>query len=232
MVVSGLKKEQKAEILHEEFEKAAEIQKKIERIEYITSGVYDPFQYERRPNLYYERIENELNSLQQILADNYLPVEKLSRIECYDISNFSGKEATGSMVVFVNGDACKSEYRRFKIKSHAEPDDFLMHQEVMTRRLRNSWPYPDLFVIDGGKGQVSSVLEVLRKNNITIPLIGLAKKEEIIVIPYPTTPNKYEYRMVNLPNSTPGVNLLRRLRDEAHRFALSYHRLLRKKLIA
>ena len=104
------------------------------------------------------------------------------RIECYDISNFQGSNPTGSMVVFTDGDTDKKEYRRFKINIKNTPDDFLMHQEMMERRLKRvDWPIPDLLVIDGGKGQVSSILEVLEKEKKDIPMIGLAKREEIIV---------------------------------------------------
>lgn len=230
VVIRDLRKEQQACIKSEEFEKAADIQKKIEQIEFITSDVYDPFQYTQRPNLYYERIEKEVESLRTILNQNGFSIEKLDRIECYDISNFQGKLATGSMVVFIKGEAYKKDYRRFRIKTKHTPDDFLMHREVMARRLRNSqWTYPDLFVIDGGKGQVSSVMSVMKQYGLDIPVIGLAKREEIIVIPYPTYNNHYDFLEVNLPNETPGINLLRRLRDEAHRFAITYHRLLRKK---
>lgn len=131
--------------------------------------------------------------------------------------------------MFTDGDIDKKEYRRFKINIKNTPDDFLMHQEMMERRLKRvDWPIPDLLVIDGGKGQVSSILEVLEKEKKDIPMIGLAKKEEIIVIPKRVN-GLIEFVEINVDNKTPGINLLRRLRDEAHRFAITYHRLLRKK---
>ena len=232
-VFDDLKREQSLYVKKEEYEQAGQIQKKIEQIEYVTSKNYSPFSYMERPDGYYRRLEEELLSLKKILQENGLtPIHDLSRIECFDISNIQGKQATGSMVVFTSGDSNKAEYRRFKIKTKQTPDDFAMHQEVMRRRLKNTqWPYPNLMVVDGGKGQVSSVMRILKEANIDIPLIGLAKRLETIVIPYPTYNNNYDYKQINLPHDTPGVNLLRRSRDEAHRFAISYHRKLRQKLI-
>jgi excinuclease ABC subunit C len=224
-----LKKEQQDAVKSEEFEYAALIQGKLESIERLTSEHYSPFQYAEKPDFYFERIRTEVNSLIQILSERDQRVTKLERIECYDISNIQGKQATGSMVVLVNGDVSKKDYRRFKIKTKSTPDDFFMMNEMLTRRLRNEWPLPDLFVIDGGKGQVSAAMGALNSAGVDIPLIGLAKREEIIVLPIPMYGNKYDFEEIKLPKETPGINLLRRIRDEAHRFALTYHRLLRKK---
>ena len=228
-VKKTLRIEQKKAVKDEEYETAGFIQKQIERIEIITSPTYSPFSYEAKPDLYFDRIKKEMNSLLFILKKSGMKIENLHRIECYDISNFQGSNPTGSMVVFTDGDIDKKEYRRFKINIKNTPDDFLMHQEMMERRLKRvDWPIPDLLVIDGGKGQVSSILEVLEKEKKDIPMIGLAKKEEIIVIPKRVN-GLIEFVEINVDNKTPGINLLRRLRDEAHRFAITYHRLLRKK---
>ncbi|HVZ11791.1 MAG TPA: GIY-YIG nuclease family protein [Patescibacteria group bacterium] len=230
-VIKTLLKEQKEFVDREEFEEAGQIQKQIDRINYITQENYDPFHYEEKPDAYFERIKNEVSSLSEILTKYGLDVGDLSRIECYDISNFSGKNATGSMVVFTNGDIDKSQYRRFKIKFKKTPDDFEMHREVARRRAkRDDWNKPNLMVIDGGKGQVSSVLQAHAEMNYHVPVIGLAKREETIVIPIKTGLG-LDFLEVKLLSSTPGVNLLRRIRDEAHRFAITYHRLLRKKEI-
>lgn len=250
-VVRNLKKEQHALVRKEEFEKAADVQRKIEKIDYITSENYEPFHYEEKPDFYFERIRAEVASLSEILNKYGLGARDLKRIECYDISNISGKYATGSMVVFIDGDSNKNEYRRFKIRFKKTPDDFAMLEEVMRRRIKcDDWGKPNLMVIDGGKGQVSSVLKVFAEANYSVPVIGLAKKEETIVIPIrtglaagpvadseesltrregPLARRGLDFLEVKLPHSTPGVNLLRRIRDEAHRFALHYHRLLRKK---
>lgn len=229
LVLKQLEKERREYVKTEEFERAQAVQKKIERINLITSQQFQPFKYIDKPDFYYERIKKEVDSLRDILQDFYPDIKSLARIECYDISNIQGKNAVGSMVVFINGEQTSKEYRRFKIHVKDTPDDFLMMQEMLTRRLKNTdWPHPNLLVIDGGKGQVGAVLKVLVTQKKVIPLIGLAKREEIIVIPQKRA-GGIEFIELNLPNSTPGINLLRRLRDEAHRFAITYHRLLRKK---
>jgi excinuclease UvrABC nuclease subunit len=229
-VIKLLLAEQKAYVQREEFEKAAEIQKQIDKINYITSETYHPFEYEEKPDHYFERIAVETDSLKSILNENGVPVSSLNIIECYDISNFQGKQATGSLVSFENGDANPAKYRRFKIRTKSTPDDFTMMKEVLGRRIKHfqDWGAPNLFVIDGGKGQVSSAVEILDKAGVKIPVIGLAKREEIIVVPRHTAEG-LTFDEIKLPHSTPGINLLRRIRDEAHRFAITYHRLLRKK---
>jgi excinuclease ABC subunit C len=229
-VIKLLLREQKELVKKEEFELAGDVQKQIDRINFITAENYDPFHYEEKPDFYYERLKSEVSSLKQILEKYGLEVGNLHRIECYDISNFSGKNATGSMVVAIDGDMDKKEYKRFKIKFKKTPDDFEMHREVARRRIKNEWDKPDLMVIDGGKGQVYSVLQAHAERNFHVPVIGLAKKEETIVIPIKTGLGM-DFIEVKLPSSTPGINLLRKIRDESHRFAITYHRLLRKKAL-
>ncbi|HVZ66779.1 MAG TPA: excinuclease ABC subunit UvrC [Patescibacteria group bacterium] len=230
-LIKDLLKEQREDVKNEEFEKAAEVQKQMERISAITNEHYDPFAYQQNTDFYYQRIKNELVSLEEILKKYGIETGYLKRIECYDISNIQGTNATGSMVVFVDGDASKKDYRRFKIKFKKTPDDFAMHQEVMSRRVkRDDWEKPNLIIVDGGKGQVSSVLQVLAHYGYNVPLVGIAKREETIVIPIKTGLG-LDFIEVKLPKSTPGINLVRRIRDEAHRFAITYHRLLRKKAL-
>ncbi len=151
------------------------------------------------------------------------------RMECYDISNVSGVDKVGSMVVFIDGEADKKSYRRFKIKTFEGADDYRSHQEMMRRRLERlstdseKFPKPDLIVIDGGKGQLSSVKEVFDEFNITdIDLIALAEREEEIYLSGNSNPIILEKRDYCL-------KILQRLRDEAHRFAITYHRTLRGK---
>lgn len=228
-VIRLLEREREEYSKREEFELAQTVQKRIEQIRLITSNTYDPFHYIDKPDFYFERIEKESISLQEILTPYYPNIGRLTRIECYDISNISGQYAVGSMVVFENGDKNAKEYRRFKIRTKNTPDDFHMMREVLSRRARNaSWPIPNLLVIDGGKGQVSSVLQALAGHGKKWPVIGLAKREETIVVPLKES-SGLEFLEIKLPHSTPGVNLLRRIRDEAHRFAITYHKLLRKK---
>lgn len=227
-LIKDLTSEQKKYIKKEEFEKAAIIQNQIEKIKLITKEDYDPFSYETKSGFYFQRITKELHDLKNVLNENGFSIKKLSRIECYDISNIQGKNAVGSMVVFKNGDSSNKDYRRFKIYTKATPDDFLMIKEVLSRRFKHSeWDHPDLLVIDGGKGQVGSAMTVLSELRLNIPLIGLAKREEIIVIP--RRGGVENFSEVKINKYLPAINILRRIRDEAHRFAITYHRLLRKK---
>ena len=151
------------------------------------------------------------------------------RMECYDISNISGVDKVGSMVVFTEGEADRDEYRRFKIKTFEGADDFRSLQEVLRRRFArmatdpDKFPKPDLMVIDGGKGPLSAVGEIFREENIEgIDLISLAKREEEIFLPGKSDP-------VVLSKSDYCLKMLQRIRDEAHRFAITYHRTLRGK---
>ena len=160
-----------------------------------------------------------------------------SRMEGYDISNIQGKEAVGSMVVFDQGKPKPSHYRRFKIKTVSGPDDYAMLQEVLRRRFKHAasqssdtstpdtWAImPDLVLIDGGKGQLSAALSAMKELGVgSIPVAGLAKENEEIFIP-----DRKE--AITLPSSSPGLQLLQRLRDEAHRFALGYHLKTRHKV--
>lgn len=176
--------------------------------------------------------ERATTELQEALG---LPSPPL-RVEGYDISNIQGKAPVGSMVVTENGEPAKAEYRRFKIRYHPEdPNDFAMMNEVIMRRLKSALEgdekftrMPDLIMIDGGKGQLSAALAARDALQLTIPMVGLAKKMELIYVPEPTA-DGYAYRVVELPLQSPGLLLLRRLRDEAHRFALTYHRKIRDK---
>ncbi len=175
-------------------------------------------------------LNTAMEELQKVLELPHPPL----RIEGYDISNIQGKDAVGSMVVFEKGRSKTAHYRRFKIKTLQQPNDFAMMQEVIKRRFgryKNSsqeaadtWKImPDLMLIDGGKGQLSSVMEILRQTGIdSLHVIGLAKENEEIFTPGSSKP-------VILPQSSPALQLLQRVRDEAHRFAVSYHHNLHKK---
>lgn len=229
-VLDLLLKEQKKSTKEEKFEESAILQKQIDSIKKITQETYDPFIYLAKPDAQIEREKNENLDLKNLLAEFGLNIPVLQRIECYDISNFQGTNATGSMTVFLNGTSTSSEYRKFRIRRPNTPDDFAMHQEVMSRRLKHleDWGKPDLLIIDGGKGQVSSVMEVLAHLGIHIPVIGLAKKFETIIIPEKEI-RGFTFQEVRVPLSRPALNLVRRIRDEAHRFAITYHRKLRSK---
>ncbi|MFH1903327.1 MAG: helix-hairpin-helix domain-containing protein, partial [Candidatus Omnitrophota bacterium] len=153
-----------------------------------------------------------------------LPKEPV-RIEAYDISNLFGQEAVGSMVTFLAGEPCRKMYRRFRIKDVEGINDCAMMAEVLKRRfLEKEWPRPDLILIDGGRGQVETANRVLRVNHNTIPLVGLAKEKEEIFAPGKRKP-------LPVSRSSPESLFLQRVRDEAHRFAVSYHRNLQRKKI-
>ncbi|MGZ3587552.1 MAG: excinuclease ABC subunit UvrC [Candidatus Limnocylindrales bacterium] len=158
-----------------------------------------------------------------------------TRIECYDISTMQGGNTVGSMVVFEDGRPRSGEYRRFRVRSVSGPNDFASHQEVLRRRFGHAlraeegsteelrWRLPDLVLIDGGKGQVSAARAVLDELGLhDLPLAGLAKEREELFLPGRSEP-------VVLPASSPALYLVQRLRDEAHRFAITYHRHLRAK---
>ncbi len=152
----------------------------------------------------------------------------INRIECFDISNIMGNQAVGSMVSFLNGKPDKKNYRKFRIKTVQGIDDFSMMAEVVRRRytrLKNEGTlFPDLILIDGGKGQLGAATEELKKLGIHIPIVSLAKREEELFLP-----NKRN--AIVLPKESLGLKLVMRVRDEAHRFAVSYHRLLRSKAV-
>ena len=150
--------------------------------------------------------------------------KKISKVEAYDISNIQGKEATGSLVVFIEGRPAKEWYRKFKIHITGKPNDFAMLQETISRRLNHpEWPYPDLMIIDGGKPQLSAAMSVLKKSPILVGAI--AKQHNQLFLPGQPKP------ILLKTLSQPTQNLILHVRDEAHRFAISYHRHLRSKAV-
>ena len=180
-------------------------------------------------------LSDEAARIQTVTAQTEGAVEELGRVlglekkpwrmECFDISHIQGAETVASMVVFEGGAPKKSDYRRFKIKSaEGKPDDFLSMREVTTRRYGkpDAEDMPDLIVIDGGLGQLSSALSIIRGAGHTTPVIGLAKQFELIFVEGTSEP-------VELPRNSQALYLMQRIRDEAHRFAITYHRKLRGK---
>lgn len=162
------------------------------------------------------REEGAVIKLQEIL---HLP-RRPERMECFDISHNQGAETTGSMVVFENGRPNKKEYRKFKLQTtQGMPDDFKSMAEVMSRRYGNEkeWAIPDLIVLDGGLGQLHAALPVIRACGVTAPVIGLAKRMEEIYVEGSSEPIIIDHR-------EPALQLLQYIRDESHRFVISYHR--------
>ena len=156
---------------------------------------------------------------------NFLNLPRLPRrMECFDISHIQGAETVASMVVFADGAPDKKSYRRFKIRStEGKPDDFLSMREVTSRRYGkiSAEDLPDLIVIDGGLGQLNSALEIIRGAGHEVPVVGLAKQFELIFVEGSSIP-------VELPRDSQALKLMQRIRDEAHRFAITYHRKLRR----
>ncbi|MBP9826927.1 excinuclease ABC subunit UvrC [Candidatus Saccharibacteria bacterium] len=185
-------------------------------------------------------MDQALTGLAEVVGLKSIP----KRLECYDISNFQGGDAVSSMVVFTNGTPHHAEYRKFKMQTKG-PNDFAMMAETMRRRFSGrhlDWPKPDLIIIDGGKGQLAAATAVLDELSITIPTIGLAKRHEQIVqrlqdSPAPKAGNQTyqsmngEFRVISLHHGSKVLQLLQRIRDEAHRFAVSYHTTLRDKRV-
>lgn len=168
-----------------------------------------------------EQTEGAVDELGQYLGLAKRP----DRMECFDISHIQGSETVASMVVFEGGMPKKDDYRRYKLKTvEGKPDDFRSMQEVVGRRYRDaSGPLPDLIIIDGGKGQLSSALEIIRGAGLTdVPVVGLAKEFEHIFQEGCSEP-------LILPRHSQALYLIQRIRDEAHRFAITYHRKLRAK---
>lgn len=158
-------------------------------------------------------------------------VKPLERMDCFDISHNQGRETVASMVVFRNGEPSKKDYRRYKLRStEGKPDDFKSMQEVVYRRYRDLEDLPSLIIIDGGKGQLSSACEVIRGLGISgeeVPVIGLAKREEEIF-------KEGAHTSILLDKMSPALHLIQHIRDEAHRFAITYHRkrLARRNLVS
>ena len=200
------------------FEEAGRIKKILEGINYLAQT--------NRSQLYLENpnfLENERKlALEQLQKD--LNLSKLpERIEGYDISNISGKEATGSLVVLTNGEIDKSQYRKFRIHISDRPNDVGMMREMVKRRLNHTdWPLPDLILVDGGRGQARAVDFQLQTSNFQLPVYGLAKRMEWIYPP--------EGDVIKLSKRSLSLKLLQKIRDEAHRFAISYHRKLRDRI--
>jgi excinuclease ABC subunit C len=204
----------------EAFEEASRIQKQIDAILHVTQRPVMPSEYVTNPHLKSDVRMKEMESLMQVLAQHNVMIPLPVRIECYDISHIQGTHTVGSMTVLIDGEPAPSEYKRFKIRTVTGSNDFAALQEVISRRLKHpEWGIPSLIVIDGGKGQLSACTQLLE--DADIPFIGLAKREETIITSH--------HDEILLPKRSPALQMVMRIRDEAHRFALSYHRLLRSR---
>ncbi len=198
----------------ERFEEAIKMREQIKRLEALQRLSFEEKEV--------GELEDEWKKLEKFFKEK-LGIKKLSRIECYDISNLSGKLATGSMVVMKEGVLDKGEYRRFKVKFKSAGDQERL-VEVVKRRFKNDWERPDIILLDGGISQVKFVKRALEEEGIDIPVVGLAKNPDRLVIPLERGALYFRSFSKNK-----FLNFLRLLRDESHRFAKKYHLLLRKK---
>jgi excinuclease ABC subunit C len=237
-LISELEKDMKTYAKNSEFEKAAQVRNQLFALKNLGQQVI----FSDKEFLDISK-DHALIELTDLLGLKKPP----RRIEGYDISHMSGTDTVASMVVFVNGASDKASYRKFKMRVPGN-DDFAHMREAMSRRFSDknikTWGKPDLLLIDGGKGQLESVIAVLRDKDIKLPVIGLAKKHEEIVVrnDWPHTVLSKEvvlklrgfsrisgdFTLVDLPNNSNIVKLLQRVRDESHRFAVSYHSVLKQ----
>ncbi|MBI2054210.1 MAG: GIY-YIG nuclease family protein [Candidatus Staskawiczbacteria bacterium] len=228
-VLNSLKKEMKNFSKEKEFEKAAKTRDKIFALQQIMSHT--------------KVINSDNSGTAKVIAMSDIAItlakivgleKPISKIECYDISNIQGKHATGSMVVFIGGRPAKNLYRKFHIKIEGKPNDVAMIKEILGRRLNHpEWTYPEIMLIDGGKAQLNAALKILEIENslkienckLKITIMALAKKYNKLFIEGKDKP----ILLKTLPREI--FNLILRLRDEAHRFAITYHKKLRKKYL-
>lgn len=187
------------------FEQAGEYKRQLDALDTLLTHAFDP-------SVYADRTSERLTDLAHILH-----LSSLERIECMDISAMQGKWASGSLVVFTNGLPDTDKYRRFRIKMSEKPNDVGMIAEVVKRRFTHpEWQFPNLLIVDGGKGQVTAA------KHAPVPVVGLAKRFEEIIVP-----EGRGFRVIRLSPANPALQLVRHIRDEAHRFAKRYHTMLR-----
>lgn len=211
-LIKKLTEELKIKAAGLEFEEAARIRDRIDTLAVLGRS---------RGN---SSSRDELEDLRCLLGLGKVP----RRIEAFDISNISGKEATGSMVSFWMAHPDKNNYRRFRIRTVQEIDDYGMLGEVVRRRysrqLNEKRLLPDLVLIDGGRGHLAAADRQIQGLGLSLPLVSIAKDRENIY-------TKEKPGPIRLGSDTPALNLIRRIRDEAHRFAISYHHILRRKKV-
>ncbi len=239
-IMLELEKEMKACARAQDFEKAAVCRNRLTALQNLNKQVI----FSDKEFMDISK-DHALNELVELLGLRLFP----QRIEGYDISHMSGTDVVASMVVFTNGVSDKAEYRKFKTKKDHNNDFYNMHETIKRRfsdKNITAWGRPSLVLIDGGKGQLDAAIRARNESNIKlVPFVGLAKREEQIVIHkeqslvaldeatlrklHGFTTESDDYILVNLPHSTNVVKLLQRIRDESHRFAVSYHSVLKQK---
>ncbi len=212
-----LEKEMKAFVKEEKFEEASVINEQLNAFKNIAmTPSFDIEEYLENPNLAEDIRNEEGNKLQNGLVKYFPELKKIERIECFDIAHLAGSFPTASMVTFINGVAEKKYYRHFKMYNKKRNSDVDSMREVITRRLKHleDWGRPQLIIIDGGKPQLSAVHDLIEAYEI--PFVGLAKRFETIVI-------YKDGKFIEIKPKGSVLNLLQRIRDEAHRFARRLH---------
>lgn len=226
-LIRAMKKDMDLLAKQEQFEQAAKIYHQINTLVSTINNSYDPFMFEEIDSIQKAPLE-QITRLQQTLIPFFPNLPPLKRIECYDISTINGSASVGSMVVFEDGIPNTSQYKKFSIKKQGKLSDTAMMEEVLGRRLQHpEWSMPDIIVVDGGKPQVNCAATILEKQSISIPIIGLAKRFETIIIK-----QGQSYKAIRLALADPGLQLLQHIRDEAHRFAISFHKKKREQLFS
>ena len=219
ILLNSMNRELKTAIKEEHYEEGLKIRNRIQTLQYLIQNR----SFERYGEHDFDNSKQSLEDLFTLIHPYFPYLSRLDRIECYDISNLSQKQGTGSMVVLTNGLLDKNQYRRFKIKNVKIQSDFDMLDEIVTRRFGNNWNKPALIVVDGGKPQVRRIIKVLENLGIEIPLLGIAKDPDRFILGVNGLPT-IKPRMNNL-----GYRLVQLIRDESHRFARKYHLFLRDK---
>lgn len=214
---------------NELFEEAASVREQIRKLDYITQPIIPPENFLENPNFETDVRLQEMQMIKNILSP-FITFNKIfSRVECFDISHISGSFSTASMVTFIDGEKDTSFYRHFKIRQTKGSSDFDSMKEVAKRRIKNleAWGRPDLIIVDGGRAQVSAFSVSLKK--LSIPVVGLAKGEEKLVVP---VHDRGARAYKEIKPVGPALRLVTRIRDEAHRFARRYHyKLVKNSLI-
>jgi excinuclease ABC subunit C len=234
--ISSLTKKLAQEMKHasekENYEEALFLRNKIQQLEYITTPHMPTDYYIENPNLYDDTKQKELKQIKTLLSQKNINVPVLQRIECFDIAHLAGSSATASMVTFIDAEADKNYYRHFRIKKARGGDDYGSLGEIAKRRAyhfgdinekKGGWGKPDLIIVDGGVGQVKAFKMGLSINYPEIPVVGIAKHPDRLVIVGQTI------KKIKLEGAA--LNLVTRMRDEAHRFARRYHHKLVSKTI-
>jgi excinuclease ABC subunit C len=217
-VLNSLRKEMQDASRNNNFEEAAKIRDRISNLQQVMSHTSVLEQKKNTQNSDWEKTQKTLKGL--------LSIDNVSKIECYDISNIQGKFATGSMVVFIDGLADKSQYKKFRIRMENEPNDIAMLEEILQRRFAHQeWGYPEIILIDGGIAQLNIAIKTKNQKSETknIKVISIAKRNKDLYI----EGREGFIPLKSLPREI--YNLVLQLDDEAHRFAITYHKKLRKK---